>query len=439
MKYNVASGRRVSVLMVTAGVLCTLSACKSLQEKSLLSARQQRSANQSSSQIATTSLSDHDADPRSAITRSTAVQQTAGVGKSSKSGSKSRVIPAAYEPPSLPADGATVTNWGDCREATDAVAGNYPPGWQPDGLVGPWPYDEYLFDGGDGEPHVQVRRDWTVNGLEMEDTVVHYDTRSGKTLVQPSNRVPIYAPRFASVRKIYGLEEQQIRESVAAIDRPQRLNSQDYRVAANTTVQPVQPGLQHGFRAPVNLRDRVRGIVIDNTKILNGVENTLLPYEDLAIIRRGQYQTAEQAKLAERSQAAITWASDQAVQVVVDGQLAHEAKGLSAAQETSVYELQDSTRVRIVKIASKSEALPGEEIDFTIRVDNIGEYRVGNVTVIDSLTTRLEYIPDSTSCTLDCKFYTQQNEGESLVLRWEITDPLEVGQGAIIRFKCRLR
>jgi uncharacterized repeat protein (TIGR01451 family) len=316
---------------------------------------------------------------------------------------------------------------------------HYPPGWRPDGLVGPWPYDEYIFDGGDGEPHVEVRRDWSVNGLEMEDTIIHYDTRSGKTHVQASNRVPIYAPRFASVRKVYGLEQQEARETLSAVDRPQRLNSQDYRVAANTAVQPVQPVLQHGLRAPVNLRDRVRGIVIDNTKVLYGIESSLLPFEDLAIIRRGHYRTSEQAKLAERSQAAITWASDQAVQVVLDGQKANEAKGLSAAQETSVYELQDGTRVRIVKIASKSEALPGEEIDFTIRFDNVGDYRIGNVTVIDSLTTRLEYVPDSATCTLDAKFFTQQNEGESLVLRWEIIKPLEVGEGGIIRFKCRLR
>ena len=36
-------------------------------------------------------------------------------------------------------------------------------------------------------------------------------------------------------------------------------------------------------------------------------------------------------------------------------------------------------------------------------------------------------------------FLVEENEGESLVLRWEIIEPLEVGQGGIIRFQCRVR
>ena len=96
-------------------------------------------------------------------------------------------------------------------------------------------------------------------------------------------------------------------------------------------------------------------------------------------------------------------------------------------------------RVRVVKVASKQAAQPGDEVDFTIRFDNIGDQTVGNVTIADSLTTRLEYIPDTAQCDREANFGTQANDGESLVLRWEIRSPLQVGEGGIIRFKCRVR
>ena len=64
---------------------------------------------------------------------------------------------------------------------------------------------------------------------------------------------------------------------------------------------------------------------------------------------------------------------------------------------------------------------------------------IGDVTIIDNLTTRLEYVPDTAQCSIPAAFSTQVNEGDSLVLRWEITDPLEPGEGGVIRFDCRVR
>lgn len=349
-----------------------------------------------------------------------------------------------YAQPSLPGsayNGApddSPYHIGDCPPDDQEMP--YPNPWRPDGLEGPWPYDEYIYDGGDRETPVVVRRDRSVLGLDTEDTVVQYETRQGRTMVQPSNRVPIYAPRFAAVRKVYGLNQNQSRESTSAFLAPLRANSQDYRVAANTAVQPLQPIIQHGMRTAVNLRERVRGLTVDDAKLPFGMQAKLMPHEDLSIIRRGEENSREHAELAQRALAAIAWSSDQAVQVVLDGKLATQATGRSAPQETTLYELPEGkNRVRIVKVASKSEAQPGEEIDFTIRFDNVGDQRVDKVTIIDSLTTRLEYVPESAQCSLPSAFMTQENEGESLVLRWEIAGTLKVGEGGIIRFKCRVR
>ncbi len=66
--------------------------------------------------------------------------------------------------------------------------------WAPPGIVAPWPYDEYLRDGGDRDLPVHVLPDWHVDGMETEDTIAHYDTLEGLTVVEPSNRVLLVCP-----------------------------------------------------------------------------------------------------------------------------------------------------------------------------------------------------------------------------------------------------
>jgi hypothetical protein len=48
-------------------------------------------------------------------------------------------------------------------------------------------------------------------------------------------------------------------------------------------------------------------------------------------------------------------------------------------------------------------------------------------------------VEGSQSCSLKADFATELNEGESLVLRWAIIEPLKVREGGIIRFQCRVR
>ena len=128
------------------------------------------------------------------------------------------------------------------------------------------------------------------------------------------------------------------------------------------------------------------------------------------------------------------------VQVTINAVTASVATNDSGVQSVYRYEMPPGKpRLRVVKVASQKQAKPGEEIEFTLRFDNVGDQPVGNVTIVDSLTTRLEYVSDSAQCSVPASFLTQENDGESLVLRWEIADPLEVGKGGIIRFKCRVR
>ncbi len=357
--------------------------------------------------------------------------------------SDSQVKPVLYDPPTLPPQAYTgrpgAGSFIDCPPEGEEDPNGAGP-WQPDGLYGPYPYDEYIFDGGDRDVPVKVDRDWTVRGIDQEDTIAHYDTLQGRREVTPSNRVPIYAPRFASVRKVYGLELHGSYEQVARVDNPVRLHSQEANRIVTTKVQPVQPILQHNLRSSVALRDQTRGVGIENAQLLLGFSDTFLPFEDFRIIRRGQFDSNEKARLSERIQAAIQWTRDQSVQVTLEGAQAYEGKGTNRPGETLLYEMPPGKpRLRIIKVASKSEAQPGEEVDFTLRFDNVGDQRIGNITIIDSLTTRLEYVPETAQCDLPARFATVENEAESKLLRWEIQDPLDVGKGGIIRFKCKVR
>ncbi len=327
---------------------------------------------------------------------------------------------------------------GDCSAAPDSCCPRS--GWRPPGIPGPWPLDEYICDGGDRYVLTEVADDYRVRGLDMEDTIVHYDTVDGRRLVEPSNRVCIYAPRFAAVRQITSPLQHDQQDRIGRFDQPEQLFRADDLQIATTAIQPLQPIGEVGTKRVTTFQQELRGQSVDAGQALHEFQFGFMPYENLGIIKTGHVEQADKARLAQGIDAALAWTHNQAVQILIDRQPAHELGGDSKPQTTLRFEMPPGKpRVRICKVASKQNALPGETVDFTLRFDNVGDQPVGNVTVIDNLTPRLEYLPDTAQCSLDAEFSTEDNEGESLVLRWEILEPIEVGEGGIIRFQCRVR
>jgi uncharacterized repeat protein (TIGR01451 family) len=325
-----------------------------------------------------------------------------------------------------------------------AMTNGHPAGpqrqWRPPGIPGPWPADEYLFDGGDKGAEVEVLQDWTVLGLDLEDTVAHYDTLDGRLTVEPTNRVPIYAPRFAAVRKVCAVSSHKHHDRLAGFEKSTRVSMQEHRGVATTVIQPLEPGRYMGLDTPQRFRDQTRGEMLDGAQKLDRVSNEFKLHEDFQIIREGQFENSEKARLAARLSAALAWSAHQGVQVTINTVTATVAANDSGVQSVYRYEMPPGKpRLRVVKVASQKQAKPGDEIEFTLRFDNVGDQPIGNVTIVDNLTTRLEYVSDSANCSVQANFLTNENDGESLVLRWEIVEPLEVGHGGIIRFKCRVR
>lgn len=302
------------------------------------------------------------------------------------------------------------------------------------------PRDEFLFDGGDRELKVRVGSDWTVFGLDQEDTVVHFDTIQGETVVEASNREAIYAPRFAAVRKIHGVVATKAHQRMAGYEVPTRLERHTETEFAAKLDQPLQMRRNVGTDNPNSFRDHTTSRTTVDSRNLATTRDQLKPFEDFNVIHMGQHLNSEKARLAVGMAAARAWMNSQALEVIAEDLTPIAVTNNRSLGMAYRYELpHGKAKMRLIKLASKQNAHPGDVVDFTLRFDNLGDAVVGNVTIIDSLTTRLEYVEGSQECTLKAEFLTATNEGQSLVLRWEIVEPVEVGKGGVIRFKCRVR
>jgi uncharacterized repeat protein (TIGR01451 family) len=312
--------------------------------------------------------------------------------------------------------------------------------WAPPGLATPWPQDEYLRDGGDRGVGVQVQPDWIVNGLEPEDAVAHYDTLDGRTVVEPSNRVHLYAPRFSAVRLVTSVIEDHQIEGTQGVAQPLHLVRLDQQQIPASSLRQEQLLRAEATRSLNAYRLKQGDGLISNALLPWQFQDKFLAFEDLSIIRQGVYLAAEKAQLSQRIEAAVVWTLDQGVQVILDGQRASEAIGDQRVE--AVYTVDDRRgpdKLRVIKVASTNVAVPGDTVDFTLRFDNVGDQLIGNVTLIDNLTNRLEYVDGTAQSSRAGNFLTERNEVGSLVLRWEITDPLKPGEGGVVRFRCRVR
>ncbi|MGH7135678.1 MAG: hypothetical protein ACREHD_08065, partial [Pirellulales bacterium] len=312
--------------------------------------------------------------------------------------------------------------------------------WKPPGIGGPWPPEEYLCDGGDDGSPVAVSPDWEIYGLGLEDTVAHFDSLDGRTLVEPSNKVCLYAPRFGAVRVVTSIASGENIDQAGGVEMPQHLVKAERVAVPTNSLQRYQARGDVGTKMASAYRRRQGDGALSSALFARAFQDAFLPFEDLSVIRNGIFDQSEKARLSEGVQAAIVWSEDVAVQAVLNGRVAIALTRNERTEEVfTVKDLRDSPKLRVIKVASTQSAHPGELVDFTLRYDNVGDQPLGNIVLVDNLTTRLEYVLGSAQSSLKARFAVEPNEGESLVLRWEITDPIDPGQGGIVRFRCRVR
>ncbi len=312
--------------------------------------------------------------------------------------------------------------------------------WAPSGIRRPWPPDEYLCDGGDTGYPATVTPDWELRGFEPTDTIAHFDTLDGETIVQPSNRVCLYAPRFGSVRKVTGVEARQQNIQLAGVSQPVQLTRVD-------DIQKVEAGTQNveTIRAVAAL-----GPVIAESEQHDGAVSRKLgvgvssagriPFENLLRLQAGLIEDRDRAIIAAGVDAAIVWSDPQGVMVLLDNQAAAEVVRDEKVEVVfAVDEPPANPKLRLIKCASTAAAKPGDTVEFVIRFDNVGNQPIGNVVIADNLIGRLECDPESLFCTRPANFDTSRNESGSVVVRCELTEPLPPGEGGVLRFHCRVR
>lgn len=326
---------------------------------------------------------------------------------------------------------------------------------------------EYLFDGGDREPTVQLTEDWEVRGLDSEDTIAHYETIDGKLCVVASNRVPIYAPRFGAVRKVAAPILAARAVGAERVVEPTGAAIQKSRDLASNVTLPLGARRQTEVKLIDGLRDRTRGVPAEKITPLLSLSNPQVAYQHLEGLGIAVRREDLEARLAETIINARTWTSDESVAVMIGGAEAVELRDAKQVQDVLLFESElGKCTLRISKAASHSAASPGDIVSFAIRFDNAGSKPIGNLVILDSLTTRLEYIDGSQQCVLSLKgqktpdpstrvpsadgasnavpstavrFSTSENEAGSTVLRWEADLPLASGDSGVISFRCRVR
>jgi uncharacterized repeat protein (TIGR01451 family) len=303
----------------------------------------------------------------------------------------------------------------------------------------PGPYDEYLCDGGDQGYEAVVEKNQRFAGLEQEDTVARYDTVDGRTFVAPSNKVCIYAPRFAVVRQVIDLRENRRYEMVVDAARLAGPVGMKDREAASVRLASAKPTIDRLRQPPSLLRDRRQPGELGREQRPGAAIGSLAPYATLQVVETGRIDGLDVVKLARASLAAVAWAGVEAPQIFIDNRQAVAVVGLDSPG--AVYQLREpnNPRLRLIKLASTHNALPGEIVEFTLRFDNIGDREMKNVAIVDSLTTRLEYVADSQEASVEAAFSEDPNACDSLVLRWDLAAPLRPGDGGVIQFRCRVK
>ena len=154
-----------------------------------------------------------------------------------------------------------------------------------------------MFDGDDQGRSVTVDKTWNVYGLDVEDTVAHFDTLDGRRLVSPSNRVAIYAPRFSAVRKVADLGKSYAAVTPRQFEDDRQTLSARSTALTDATAQFEQPRRHQAASHSSSLIDQTRGVLADNTTHLFGVRNSFSPFENLQIIRFGRFSSSESCSL----------------------------------------------------------------------------------------------------------------------------------------------
>ena len=326
------------------------------------------------------------------------------------------------------------------------------PGGPDPAVVAAFP-DEFVIDGGDrGDPvHYQT---FLRYGVETEDTIAEYTDDEGEAHILPSNRVAIYAPRFATVRTVqlpvegFGIERM---ASAHRLSREVRLTKRD----------TLKQHSQQAGAVDARVRSRASGLLSELqtarvSRLLSTGEHVKLinVFGDTGRMIAGRMEQGDVARMAKSMANAAAWAGDESPRATAStatGQSIQSTPWVGAYTGVEINHKRIG-QLKILKLADRETARSDDVVRFTLRFDNVGERPLTAVRIVDNLSPRLEYVEDS--ATLGFSDETEEtpaaearggritvddNEQGSVVLVFELDEPLPGGVGGVITFQARVR
>lgn len=383
-------------------------------------------------------LADHRADPFLGPERTAAVVSEAGAALQDASTSPIQAVTHTVAAAATSSKAALKTEPGaaeprvaihvtdtSAAEAQTRLASQYP--------------DEYVFDGGDRALPIHYDEHGML-GLESEDTVVEFADDEGRAHVKPTNRVAVYAPRFAAISSVRGTSEEVSIGKLAGAYQAVRDISMDSRQQLVGHQQNV---------ALSRIHTRTRGSEVDGQAQPNGVDQMVMVsghaqalnvFEDLTFLRSGQFDKTEEARLSQAIQAAGIWSREQSPSIAATESEANEIYDwFNASEFVGLEDLRKKGELRIVKLADHQVARSGDVITFTIRYDNTGDRELRDIVITDNLSPRLEYVPDSATSDRAGQLVENISNDGTLILRWELSEPLPGHTGGTVTFQAKVR
>jgi uncharacterized repeat protein (TIGR01451 family) len=325
-----------------------------------------------------------------------------------------------------------------CSLPCGPVCGSPPPPGRP------WlPRDEYLCDGGDQGAPASVAGDGNLRGIDPRDAVMRFDIgwdyrRQARVL--PTNRVCLYAPRFAEVQVSTGTNEAVEVHGPAQNRRTDKYAQAESRAYARRLVQKQAPELARDRRRPQDLDGRV---IPGESSKMQDVD----VYHNVQQVRVGsQRQPAEiarnrtmPAQLREKLRLDGIKTAESAVMTGVIEGASQSVMSWQPHVMTGVETPPNRPGMAIIKRVNALEAEPGDTLTFVITYRNMGNTPIRSAAIVDSLLPRLEYVKGSAKGPRGTAFSTSENRVGSTELKWEIPGVIAPGASGEVSFQAVVR
>ena len=299
--------------------------------------------------------------------------------------------------------------------------------------------DEYLCDGGDHKLKAGIAGLDSIVGVEPKDALIKFrDDRGSRVL--PTNTVCIYAPRFAVVRGVVGLN---VNLGITAITTASRADQQRLsatfqragRYAQNTTAELARHRARPSDLGSVlKLADHAEVRVLGETDVVSSLAGHVA-------LQRAQAEKLRQkvaGNVARQRLVGIKTAESAVVTGLVQG-LGQSVMAWKPDEQVGVELPPKKAGIAVIKRVSAGEAEAGEVVTFVIQYRNMGNVPIGSVSVIDSLLARLEYVPGSAKGPARSVFTAEENQAGSSILRWDLPGEVAPGAEGYVSFEAKVR